>query len=151
MPRSLLSGRRRGGRFGHRLSEVERTILPCFALSGSHSLRSCPAAPSKERDHLFDWRGHPSFAKEGSLPLRPVIQAWCPSTTPPRCSPDNLKALQSPDGFWDDECRISIESRRQNGSFPTVVAATPEGVAATGALSGPPLDRYRRGNLHPPH
>src|SRR5437667_6620519 len=29
----------------HRLSDVERTNLACFALSGSHSLRSCPAAP----------------------------------------------------------------------------------------------------------
>src|SRR5206468_11794588 len=57
----------------HQLSEVERTILPCFTLSGSHSLRSCPSAPLKERDHLFDWRGHPSFAKEGSSPFSPVI------------------------------------------------------------------------------
>src|SRR5216110_3439600 len=35
----------------HRLSEVERTT---------------PAAPSKEWDHLLEWHGHPSFAKEGT-------------------------------------------------------------------------------------
>src|SRR6266571_9007875 len=43
----------------HRLSEVERTT---------------PAAPTKEPSvHFCWWRGHPSFAKEGSLP--PVFRA----------------------------------------------------------------------------
>src|SRR6266581_4821113 len=74
MPRSLLSGRRRVVGSSHRLSEVERTTVPCFALSGSHSLRSCPAAPTKEPSvHFCWWRGHPSFAKEESLP--PVFRA----------------------------------------------------------------------------
>src|SRR2546426_12712268 len=46
---------------------LERTTLPCFALSGSHSLRSCPSAPAKEASRLFlNGRSHPSFAKEGS-------------------------------------------------------------------------------------
>src|SRR5437870_7952967 len=46
---------------------VERTTLPCFALSGSHSLRSCPSAPAKDASPLFlNGRSHPSFAKEGS-------------------------------------------------------------------------------------
>src|SRR5204863_1205423 len=46
---------------------LERTTLPCFALSGSHSLRSCPSAPAKEASLLFlNGRSHPSFAKEGS-------------------------------------------------------------------------------------
>src|SRR2546425_7687577 len=46
---------------------LERTTLPCFALSGSHSLRSCPSAPAKEASPLFlNGRSHPSFAKEGS-------------------------------------------------------------------------------------
>src|SRR5436190_21530526 len=41
----------------HRLSEVERTT---------------PAAPTKEPSaHFCRWRVHPSFAKEGSLPLCP--------------------------------------------------------------------------------
>src|SRR6266704_6169394 len=43
---------------------LERTTLPCFALSGSHSLRSCPSAPAKEASPLFlNGRSHPSFAK----------------------------------------------------------------------------------------
>src|SRR2546427_12509671 len=49
----------------HRLSEVERTTLPCFALSGSHSLRSCPAAPPKERDHLLDGAATPPLPRRG--------------------------------------------------------------------------------------
>src|SRR5437870_9172075 len=49
----------------HRLSEVERTTLPCFALSGSHSLRSCPAAPRKERDHLLDGAAVPPLPRRG--------------------------------------------------------------------------------------
>src|SRR5437867_8422389 len=49
----------------HRLSDVERTILPCFALSGSHSLRSCPAAPPKERDHVFDGAAAPPLPRKG--------------------------------------------------------------------------------------
>src|SRR5439155_23832721 len=49
----------------HRLSEVERTILPCFALSGSHSLRSCPAAPRKERNHLLDGAATPPLPRRG--------------------------------------------------------------------------------------
>ena len=49
----------------HRLSEVERTTLPCFALSGSHSLRSCPAAPPKERDHLLDGAATPPCPRRG--------------------------------------------------------------------------------------
>src|SRR3989475_12125544 len=49
----------------HRLSEVEPTTLPCFALSGSHSLRSCPAAPPKERDHLLDGAASPPLPRRG--------------------------------------------------------------------------------------
>src|SRR5438045_554629 len=50
---------------------LERTTLPCFALSGSHSLRSCPSAPAKEASLLFhNGRSHPSFAK--TLPRRGV-------------------------------------------------------------------------------
>src|SRR5437667_8265671 len=49
----------------HRLSEVEPTTLPCFALSGSHSLRSCPAAPPKERDHLLDGAATPPLPRRG--------------------------------------------------------------------------------------
>src|SRR5947199_5821324 len=49
----------------HRLSEVEPTTLPCFALSGSHSLRSCPAAPPKERDHLLDCAATPPLPRRG--------------------------------------------------------------------------------------
>src|SRR5437899_9561600 len=64
----------------HRLSEVEPTTLPCFALSGSHSLRSCPAAPPKERDHLLDGAATPpcprivqggDFAFPAGCPRRP--------------------------------------------------------------------------------
>src|SRR5213596_1559844 len=58
-PRSLLSGADGVVGSRHRLSEVERTTLTCFALSGSHSLRSCPAARPKERDHLLDGDTHP--------------------------------------------------------------------------------------------
>src|SRR5437867_13332052 len=46
MPRSLLSGRRRGGRSNHRLSEVEPTT---------------PSAPSKERGYLFNGAATPPF------------------------------------------------------------------------------------------
>src|SRR5213596_2941679 len=42
---------------------LEPTILPCFALSGSHSLRSCPSAPAMEASrHFFNGRSHPSLA-----------------------------------------------------------------------------------------
>src|SRR5438876_449772 len=59
---------------------LERTTLPCFALSGSHSLRSCPSAPAKEASPLFlNGRGHPSFAKEGSSirMLRDISVSLC--------------------------------------------------------------------------
>src|SRR5713101_5722330 len=60
---------------------LERTTLPCFALSGSHSLRSCPFAPAKEASRLFlNGRSHPSFAKEGSS-LHPRRQV-CTSVSP---------------------------------------------------------------------
>src|SRR5919108_1327639 len=43
---------------------LEPTILPCFALSGSHSLRSCPSAPAKEASrHFLNGRIHPSFCQ----------------------------------------------------------------------------------------
>src|SRR5437867_4183197 len=46
---------------------LEPTILPCFALSGSHSLRSCPSAPAKEASrHSLNGRSHPSLSKEGT-------------------------------------------------------------------------------------
>src|SRR5439155_19460032 len=32
---------------------LEPTTLSCFALSGSHSLRSCPSAPAKEASQHF--------------------------------------------------------------------------------------------------
>src|SRR3989442_2549126 len=32
---------------------LERTTLPCFALSGSHSLRSCPSARAKVASRSF--------------------------------------------------------------------------------------------------
>src|SRR5881396_2165026 len=70
----------RGGRFNDRLLDVERTILPCFALSGSHSLRSCPAAPSKERDYLLDGAATPPLPRRGvRLSWRlsqPCAQQW---------------------------------------------------------------------------
>src|SRR5438445_9228136 len=46
---------------------LEPTTLPCFALSGSHSLRSCPSAPAKEASrHFLNGRSHPSLSKEGT-------------------------------------------------------------------------------------
>ena len=57
MPRSILSGRRRGGRFNHRLSEVEPTT---------------PSAPSKERDHLVDGAATPPF-QGGDFACPPVL------------------------------------------------------------------------------
>src|SRR5436309_5357276 len=91
MPRSLLSGRRRGGRFGHRLSEVERTILPCFTLSGSHSLRSCPAAPAKERDRLFDGASTPPFQAfqggEWAFPTTAILDPVFSGRLVGKCSP----------------------------------------------------------------
>ena len=45
---------------------LEPTILSCFALSGSHSLRSCPSAPAKEASrHFLNGRRHPSFPRRG--------------------------------------------------------------------------------------
>src|SRR5204863_5913822 len=57
-----LSGRRWGGWFKHRLSEVERTT---------------PAAPPKERDHLLDGAATPPLPRRGfrlsrRLSRRPV-------------------------------------------------------------------------------
>src|SRR3989442_13138694 len=49
---------------------LERTTLPCFALSGSHSLRSCPSAPAKEASPLFlNGATHPSYAQGGEFLL----------------------------------------------------------------------------------
>src|SRR5947199_6004135 len=53
---------------------LERTTLPCFALSGSHSLRSCPSAPAKEASrHFLNGRSHPSLSKEGCSPFPSVV------------------------------------------------------------------------------
>src|SRR5207249_3806386 len=53
---------------------LEPTILPCFALSGSHSLRSCPSAPAKEASrHFLNGRSHPSLSKEGTAAFPPVV------------------------------------------------------------------------------
>src|SRR5947209_2939230 len=46
---------------------LEPATLPCFALSGSHSLRACPSAPAKEASrHFLNGRSHPSLSKEGT-------------------------------------------------------------------------------------
>src|SRR5216117_221048 len=53
---------------------LEPTILPCFALSGSHSLRSCPSAPVKEASrHFLNGRSHPSLSKEGTPAFPSVV------------------------------------------------------------------------------
>src|SRR5437867_5964622 len=52
-------------RSSHRLSEVEPTPLPCFALSGSHSLRSCPSAPAKEASRHFLKCAQPPLLVQG--------------------------------------------------------------------------------------
>src|SRR5947209_9334101 len=53
---------------------LERTTLPCFALSGSHSLRSCPSAPLRTLRRFFLMGAAtpplPSFAKEGGSSIR---------------------------------------------------------------------------------
>src|SRR5881296_1489616 len=72
----------------HRLSEVERTTLSCFALSGSHSLRSCPAAPAKEQNHLLDGAATPPLPRRGVRLFRRLSQA-------PLCPADDLWAMIS--------------------------------------------------------
>src|SRR2546425_7201403 len=53
---------------------LEPTTLPCFALSGSHSLRSCPSAPAKEASrHFLNGRSHPSLSKEGTPAFPSVV------------------------------------------------------------------------------
>src|SRR5437867_8578766 len=53
---------------------LEPTTLPCFALSGSHSLRSCPSAPAKESSrHFLNGRSHPSLSKEGPPALPSAV------------------------------------------------------------------------------
>ena len=53
---------------------LEPTTLPCFALSGSHSLRSCPSAPAKEASrHFLNGRSHPSLSKEGTSAFSSVV------------------------------------------------------------------------------
>src|SRR3989442_10454976 len=53
---------------------LERTTLPCFALSGSHSLRSCPSARAKVASRNFLGRAAtpplPTFAREANMPAR---------------------------------------------------------------------------------
>src|SRR5216117_2938768 len=56
---------------------LEPATLPCFALSGSHSLRSCPSAPAKEASrHFLNGRSHPSLSKEGTSAFFSCFQ--CP-------------------------------------------------------------------------
>src|SRR5919204_2629122 len=91
MPRSLLNGRRRGGRFNHRLSEVEPTISSLFRPVGltlftAARCRACaspaplmPGRASKERDHLFDGAATPPF-QGGESPYSKFFTA--PMTAP---------------------------------------------------------------------
>src|SRR3989475_13198758 len=64
----------RGGSFNFRNRWLEPATLPCFALSGSHSLRSCPSAPAKEASrHFLNGRSHPSLSKEGTSAFSSVV------------------------------------------------------------------------------
>src|SRR5437016_2329946 len=72
MSRSLLSGRRRGGWFKPRLSEVERTTPVLMFRPTGLTLR---AAPTKERDHLLDGAATPPLPRRGLRLSRRLSQA----------------------------------------------------------------------------
>src|SRR5436309_5618640 len=77
-PRSLLSGRRRGVGSTSDNRWLERTTLPCFALSGSHSLRSCPSAP--ERNGVILLMARPPLLCQGGEFAFPLVVLKCPNS-----------------------------------------------------------------------
>src|SRR5436309_6646150 len=59
---------------------LERTTLPCFALSGSHSLRSCPSARAKVASRNFLGRAAtPPLLRRGICPHE-IIVNWTPNS-----------------------------------------------------------------------
>ena len=57
---------------------LERTTLPCFALSGSHSLRSCPSAP--ERNGVILLMARPPLLCQGGEFAFPLVVLKCPNS-----------------------------------------------------------------------